>query len=238
MIIESWEQSPDPALVLRRLFLLDDSAFPVDSVRQALGGDDLQDDRIWLGRANLATWLGQFDEAARWLDACEKRRAGDPAVWSARLDLARASQDGEGVRQAVGHLPATWFLPVEILRLRCWLAARIGDDAIERRALQTLLHEEPGNTAAWDRLAELAVKVARCSEADSLRKKKAEMNVLRERYATLIRRDDRARHAVELGRLAGQLGRRLEARGWSLIDQGSAARGSRSRPTPRATVSP
>jgi tetratricopeptide (TPR) repeat protein len=224
LILESWEQSPDPAHVLRRLYLLDDMAFPLDYVKQALRGGDPRDDRVWLGRANLATWLGQFDEAARWLDDCEKRRADDPSVWSARLDLARSSQDVEGVRRALGHLPASWFLPVEILRLRCWLAARTGDDELERRTLQALVDEEPGNTAAWDRLAELAVKADRCSEADAFRKNKAEMDVLRERYATLTKRDDRAQHAAELGRLANRLGRRLEARGWSLIERGLAAR--------------
>ena len=61
--------------------------------------------------------------------------------------------------------------PVEILRLRCWLAGRTGDDAIERRTSQALVDEEPGNTAALDRLAELAVKAGRCYEADAYRKK-------------------------------------------------------------------
>ncbi len=87
LILESWADAPDPGYVLRRLYLLDDSAFPVDYVKQALSGGDPEDDRVWLGRANLAIWLGQLDEAGRWLDACVARRPEDPAVWSARLDL-------------------------------------------------------------------------------------------------------------------------------------------------------
>ena len=33
------------------------------------------DDRVWLGRANLAIRSGEYGEAKRWLDACLKRTA-------------------------------------------------------------------------------------------------------------------------------------------------------------------
>jgi tetratricopeptide (TPR) repeat protein len=223
LILETWEQSSDPALVLRRLYLLDDSAFPLDYVKQGLSRGDPKDDRVWLGLAHVATWQGQFAEARRWLDACEDRRPDDPAVWSERLDLALASPDVDGVRLALNHLPAQWFLKGEILRLRSWIAARTDNDDLERQALEALVVAEPENTGAWNRLAELALKAGRCSQAETLRTKKSEMDVLRERYASLTKRDDRAEHADELAQMAATLGRRIEARGWSLIRDGRAA---------------
>src|SRR5262249_43560109 len=69
LIVESWRGSPDPSHVLRRLYILEDAAFPVDYVADVLNKGDPGDDRVWLGRANLAIWTGRFDEAARWLDA-------------------------------------------------------------------------------------------------------------------------------------------------------------------------
>ncbi len=224
LILESWAGGPDRGHVLRRLYLLDDSAFPVEYVKQALQTGDAKDDRVWLGRANLAIWMGQLEEAGRWLDACFARRPEDPAVLSARLDLALALEDPGGVRRALDHLRVRWFLPVEISRLRCWLAERIGDEQVEGRELRALTAEEPGEARAWDRLAELAQRVGRSDQVEVFRKKKAEMSELRERYATLTRRDDRDAHAEELGRLAESLGRRIEARGWSLIHRGLAGR--------------
>ena len=72
-----------------------------------------------------------------------------------------------------------------MLRLRAWFAAFRGDDEAERRVLLALLAEEPGNTNAWARLAELALKAGRSAEAESFRKKQAETSALRERYARL-----------------------------------------------------
>src|SRR5262249_4288355 len=107
-----------------------------------------------------------------------------------------------------------------VLKLRWWLAARTGSDETERGAVSALLAEEPGNTAGWDRLAELAVRGAQNAEAATFRMKKAGFHALRERYAGLIKRDDRVRHASELAGLAKQLGRSVEARGWMLIAKG------------------
>ena len=33
------------------------------------------DDRVWLGQANLAIQAGRYDEAKRWLEACTRRPA-------------------------------------------------------------------------------------------------------------------------------------------------------------------
>src|SRR6185312_15082508 len=99
--------------------------------------------------------------------------------------------------------PARWFLAVEVLRLRCWLAARSGDDRREWRELESLVAMEPGRAEAWDRLAELALRAGDHERAEVYREKKAEMSRLRERYAALMQREDRARYAEELARLAG-----------------------------------
>jgi tetratricopeptide (TPR) repeat protein len=223
LIVEAWKGASDPSEVVNRLYLLEDAPFPVDYVKKALARGDSSDDRVWLGKANLAVWSGRFDEAAHWLDACAKRRPDDQPVWLARLSLALASRDLDGTRRAVKNLEARWFLPFEVLRLRSAIAALRGDDEAERQGLLALVDREPGNTTAWARLAELAHKGGRHAQAESFRKKQAETSALRDRYDRLITRDDRARHADELARMATELGRPIEARGWSLIQNGLAA---------------
>jgi enediyne biosynthesis protein E4 len=223
VIVESWRGVADPSYVLKRLYILEDSAFPIDYVKKSLDSCDQQDDRVWLGYANLAMWSGRFDEADRWLDACVKRRPDDQPVWLARLALATASRDLAGVRQAVQHVWASWFLPFEVLRLRAWHANFRGDDAAKRETLLALLAEEPGNNAAWGRLAELTMKAGRGTEAETFQKVQGEMSVLRERYIHLFMLDDRSRHVEELSRIVRELGRPIEARGWSLIYEGRAA---------------
>jgi len=222
LLIESWAQSGDAANVLRRLYLADHSAFPVDHARQTLEKADATDDRVWLGKANLAAWTGKLDDAARWLDRCIERRPLDEPVWRLRLDVARAANDLEVVKLAAGHLSLGQFTRAEVLELRAWLAARRRDVDAERSTLSDLATEEPGNLHAWDRLAELALLAGRRSEAERLRRKMAELNDLRTRYKKTLDRDDRAQHAHELAQLAENLGRRIEATGWRLIEQGRA----------------
>ena len=50
------------------------------------------DDRVWLGRANLALQTGALDEARRQLDACQRRRPEDLAVRCASLELGHQDQ--------------------------------------------------------------------------------------------------------------------------------------------------
>ncbi len=222
LIVESWTQSSDPTSVLRRLFLLDHAAFPLEYVRKVLANADQDDDRVWLGSARLAAWTGKLDEAAHWLDRCIERRPLDESVWHARLALARLADDPERARLAAGHLPLSRFDRAELIEFRAWLVARQGDSGLERSTSTDLVAEEPGNIAAWDRLAEIAFTAGRKDEADNFRKRKAEVNELRNQYKKLLDRDDRAQHAEVLAQLAEKLGRRIEARGWSLIAQGRA----------------
>jgi hypothetical protein len=223
LIVESWIDAPDPAQVLRRLYILEDAAFPLDYVKSALAAGDPEDDRVWLGKANLAIWTGEFATAAKGLDACEKRRPDDQPVWLARLALAVATRDVDTARRAIGRLHLRYFLPCEVCRLGAWLTSFGENRDAERRALNDLVAIEPGNANAWARLAELAVEAKDRASGESFRRKQAEATALRERYTKLVMSDDRSAHIEDLERTAQELGRLLEARGWKLIRESRAA---------------
>ena len=69
LVLEAPPGFADPFQVLRLLYDLENSGPPIEYVKQSLQAGHPDDDRVWLGRANLATWSGRFDEAARWLEA-------------------------------------------------------------------------------------------------------------------------------------------------------------------------
>jgi tetratricopeptide (TPR) repeat protein len=224
MIVESWIGSATPSVVLRRIYKLDHSAYPVDLVRGVLARGRSDDDRVALGLANLALRSGRLDEASRQLAACLRRRPADPAVWHSALDLAVASGNVAAVWNAAEHLPAEALSDTERLRLRAWLAGRLADPKSEADAWSAVAREEPGYAEAWDRLAELAVLQGRSDEAERFRREKSKINTLRARYDALLDRDDRAKSAAELARLATALGRLLEAKGWVAVEKGTAGR--------------
>jgi enediyne biosynthesis protein E4 len=170
------------------------------------------DDRVWLGRANLAIRTGAYDEAQRWLDACLRRRPEDVPVWRARLSLGVATNRADVVKQAMTHLPAAESIPAQVHRLKAWLAANRGDDATERRELERLLDCDPADSRALDRLAQLTAKDGQPAQAAALLGKKVEIGRLRARFAKLHDRKQPTRDAVEMAHLAEQLGRRFEAR--------------------------
>ena len=116
-----------------------------------------KDERIGLGRANLAIRQGAFDEAARWINACLRQLPEDVPTWRTRLEWAMATERVAEARAALDHLPAAESNPAEVHRLAAWFAARKGDVAAERRALLQLVEADPADGAAFDRLAELAV---------------------------------------------------------------------------------
>lgn len=168
------------------------------------------DDRIWLGWANLATRAGRFDEAAEWLDKCLTRRPDDPPVWRARLDRAFAAQDEAGVERALRHLPVDRVGPSEVLQLSAWFAARAGDADRERRAHEAQSVREPGDLRALARLADLALGAGDSERAAALRERRAELNRVKyeyERRLFSMTADDLPQVAVH----AEQLGRYFEA---------------------------
>jgi thioredoxin-like negative regulator of GroEL len=193
---------------------------PVEAVRAFVDQAERRapaDDRIWLARANLAIRAGAHDEAARWLEACLRRRPENPPVWRARLSLAVAMNRIEAVRQAALHLPAELATEAEVDRLAAWLAARRGDAAAERTALGRLIAADPADLTALDRLAELAVKDGQPDRAAALRRAKAELPQVQARYQELYQRNQPFRDAVEMARLAAQLGQRFEAKAFLTI---------------------
>ena len=88
-------------------WMLDAEPVPIEMVRGVLdeaAGQAPDDDRVWLGRANLATWSGRFEEADRWLSACLGRRPERPGRLArpARLGARhRASRRRRGGPRAI-----------------------------------------------------------------------------------------------------------------------------------------
>jgi enediyne biosynthesis protein E4 len=171
-----------------------------------------EDDRGWLGKAKLATRVGRYDEAARWLDACLRRRPDDIPIWRARLDWALATHRLADVRQALGRLPVEDSTPAEVQRLSAWLAAFRGDLEKERQALERLVAINPADFNALDRLLAIAQNDDEADRADELRRQKAEVERLRARYEKLYKRNQTIRDAREMARLAEHLGQSFEAK--------------------------
>jgi enediyne biosynthesis protein E4 len=170
------------------------------------------DDRVWLGRANLAIRAGAYDEAARWLDACLRRRPDDVPVWRARLSWALAAGRVAEARTALTHLPAAESTPAEVQNLAAWFASQRNDVESERRALERLMVEAPAEFTALDRLVELTAKAGQIDRAARLRDQKTRIERLRARYQKLHMRYQPSRDAAEMAQLAEQLGRWFEAK--------------------------
>lgn len=218
---ETGEGASEPAIELVRLAIeLRRRPIPIEAARAVLdqaASLDGDDDRVWLGRANLAIRSGAYDDASRWLADCLRRRPEDVPVWRARLDWAVASGRVPEALEALKHLPAAPEPPARIPRLAAWLAARRGDPAAEQRALEQLIAIEPTDLAAADRLAELDARHGHSDRAEALRKSRAEVERVDARYEKLYRRNQPRRDAAEMSRLAEQLGRRFEARAFAAI---------------------
>jgi enediyne biosynthesis protein E4 len=193
---------------------------PVETVRAFLDHAARlapEDDRVWLGRANLAIRTGDYDEAGRRLDACQQRRPDDVPVWRARLSWGIATNRIDVVQRAATHLPAAQSTRAQLHRLNAWLASKQGDVETERRELERLLVADPADPTAVDRLAHLAEQDGQPARAAELRRKKAEIDRLRARYEQLFERKQPSRDAVEMAKLAERLGRQFEARGFLTV---------------------
>jgi enediyne biosynthesis protein E4 len=194
---------------------------PVENVRAYLGEASQRapnDDRVWLGRANLAIRTGDYQEATRWLDACLKNRPEDVPVWSAWLRLGIASNRVELVRQSLSHLPSDALNEAQVHRVGAWLCSRRGDHESERRELERLVVVDPADLTALDRLAQLMDMAGQPVRAQNWRSEQAEIERIRARYERLFDRNQPIRDAEEMAQLAERLGRRFEARGFLIVE--------------------
>jgi enediyne biosynthesis protein E4 len=179
-----------------------------------LAGDD---DRVWLGKADLAIRDGSFEEAARLLKDCLRRRPDDGPVWRAKLSLALASNQLAMAREALEHLPADQATPAQIHELAAWVARLKGNLDIEQRELERLVESDPAQLSALTRLAELADKAGRPERGAELRRQKSAIEALQVRYEELYQRNQPFRDAEEMARLAAKLGNSFEAKAFLTI---------------------
>jgi tetratricopeptide (TPR) repeat protein len=222
LIVSRWrslndkgEGATEQAINLARLHMeLSWNPPPVDALRGYLeqaGRLAPDDDRIWLGRANLALRAGSNDEAARWIDACLKRRPEDPSVWRAWFEWAMRDNRFDDVRSALKRLPAQPPTAPERHRISAWLAAAQGDVTTERRELESLIDKAPEDFEALDRLEKLATTETTATITADLRQRRTDIERAQARYRELYARNQPSRDAPEVARLAERLGHRFEA---------------------------
>jgi tetratricopeptide (TPR) repeat protein len=217
MLQKDVERMRDPSEPLRMLWRLDHDPYPLNRISQLLDKAKRtapDDDRVWLALADLATQVGHFEEADDWLTRCERARPDDSAVWRARLRWARAAGRPDEVARAARHLPRSNWTQASLLELRAWMAARTGDRLAERAALESFITLEPGDAAAIERLADLAALAGEKERFAELSRRKAEIQVARDRYEQRIIRPEIAPHAPTLARAAESIGRRFDAKAW------------------------
>ena len=211
----------DPAIkLLLRHVEVTTGAVAIDAVRGSL--DEAaklapDDDRVRLGRANLAIRTGDLKDAERWLDQCEKKRPDDRAVWRSRLEWAMATDRMDAVERAMTHMPDVVSPSAARHRINAWLAGHRGDFAKERSELELLIAADPGDLSAFDRLIDLHKKRSQPALAAEVFQKRNAVRELLGRYMMLHGRKQPIRDAEELARIAEQLRRGFEARGFLTI---------------------
>jgi len=233
--VEGIDLARDPVSALRELYQLDHDPFPTEGVRQAMesaGSQAPDDDRVWLARAHLATRLGQFAEADRWLTRCLKRRPEDPVAWRARLEWAMAAGRPEIARQSLEHVPAEPDAETLLWTLRAWFAHREGESATEQAAWERVHDLDPGNIKALDRLAELATAAGQADQAARIRRQRLKPEEADRAYVKLLTGVAPVSHARELACLARELGRRTDEKIWSYLAATSEAKGGQPPPAP------
>jgi enediyne biosynthesis protein E4 len=211
----------EPAINLIRAHVdLRRSPIPIDVTRSVLDEAARRapdDDRVWLGKANLAIRMGSYDEAARWLDLCLKRRPDDASVWRSRLEWAVRSNRVNEAHEAVRRLPADDRAPGQLYKLSAWIARTRGDLESEERALERYKNCDAIDFEAMDRLVELAKEQGRADRIADLQHTRAEIKRMEARYCNLFERNQPQRDAAEMGQLAKRLGRVFEARAYLTV---------------------
>ncbi len=175
------------------------------------------DDRVWLGRASLAIRAGDLDEAERWLVRCEERRPDDRDVRRTRLEWAMATGRIDAVERALAQRPDVGSHSLGRHRIGAWLARHRGNLDAERSELEQSIAADPGDLASFDRLIEIHQQGDRPALAAEVSRRRNAARGLLNRYMMLHRRKQPIRDAEELARIAEQLGRGFEARGFLTI---------------------
>src|SRR5262249_60389464 len=121
-----------------------------------------------------------------------------PAVWHAVLQNSLAAGTASEAQRALHSIPAEHLSAPEQWSLRAWFAANRNDPAAERSALEQVVEVEPGNTAALDRLAALALQAGQPDGAAALRRLLQETLREKERYRRLLIEDRSPIPRVEL----------------------------------------
>ena len=111
------------------------------------------DDRVWLGKANLAIRVGADDEAARRLNACQRRRLKDIPVWARSEQLYQRNQPARGAAEMarLAEQLGRWF------EARAFLTVAIAVDPARddlRRDLARLWRPVPTTHEAAQTLAD------------------------------------------------------------------------------------
>ena len=223
IVSKAWGSYPDPVGLLKELENLgSNNPMPVGVIHETLQKASRkapQDDRIWLGLANLATRTGRFDDAKSLLEACLKRRPDDQAVWRGWYNWAFATENDAEVERALRRLPNESVPPPEVLTLQAWFAFRAGDAARERRAHEAMLEREPGNLHSLSRLAELELGEGSPDKAAALRERRAKLNTAMYEYQERLQKKI-SRGEADTAVLAESLGRYFEAHSlWSVVKQ-------------------
>jgi enediyne biosynthesis protein E4 len=209
---EADEGGSEPAILLVRLHIQTPTIEEARSFLDQVARLAPDDDRGWLGKAQVAIHDVSYDEAARWLAACLRRRPDDIPVWRVRLDWALATRRLADVRQSLSHLPVKDSTSAQVQRLTAWLAAFRGDLDSERLALERLVKIDTADLAALDRLATIAEEEDKLDGAAEFRRMKAEIGRLQMRFEKLYKRNQTMRDAEEMASLAEQLSRPFEAK--------------------------
>ncbi len=222
-----------PAEALRGHWLIDvPEAYPVDAVGTRLekaGEEAPDDDRVWLGKANLAVRTSRLDEADRWITRCLERRPDDPAVWRARLDWAVASNVEDEALEAMRRIPASRMSATEIDRLRMWTADLRDDVPAEMATADRVFKIEPGAPGILDRLIKLNDHIGRTERAEELRGRKAAIDQAAEVYRARLAEKAPTDRFTELAEAAEALGRWFEAKGWRTLAAAESSDPSKAR---------
>jgi tetratricopeptide (TPR) repeat protein len=216
-LFREMDRMNDPSEKLRTLWSVDRDPYPVDAFTATLTKAHAafpDDDRVWLGLADLLTRQGRYAEADDFLKRCEATRPDDAAVWTARIDWGVAADRPDEVLKASEHLLASNLRPARILELKAWLAAKSGNQDSEKAALESLIAIEPAHAVAIERLADLAAQGGDKERLAALRGRKVTIENARDRYRTLINQAELVPLAADLARSAEQIGRRFDAKTW------------------------